>query len=190
MPHAVLNMALVHCYLQDQCRREMFAGHAFHSKHPCMLNRVRSTALVSAGSVSGPSAPCCAEHAILCCLQDQCRREMFAGNAFRYVREAAITFRPTYKFDKHTADPMGYDSSEKRRVPAWTDRIFFRGSAFIKNALEVHVTSPPSPSTAMIPLVHVKHPNWHVGWPCLSHLGFLTSHLLVHAVLSLARGLL
>lgn len=62
---------------------------------------------------------------------------MFAGHAFRYVREAPITFSPTYKFDKHTADPLGYDSSEKRRVPAWTDRIFFRGSAFIKNAIEV-----------------------------------------------------
>lgn len=62
---------------------------------------------------------------------------MYAGHAFRYVREAPITFCPTYKFDKHTPDPLGYDSSEKRRVPAWTDRIFFRGSAFIKNASEV-----------------------------------------------------
>ena len=67
-------------------------------------------------------------------LQDQCRREMAAGRVFRYVREAPITFRPTYKFDKHVADPYGYDTSEKHRVPAWTDRIFFRGSAFIKNA--------------------------------------------------------
>ena len=62
---------------------------------------------------------------------------MYAGHAFRYVREAALTFRPTYKFDKYTADPLGYDSSEKHRVPAWTDRIFFRGSAFIKNSIEV-----------------------------------------------------
>lgn len=62
---------------------------------------------------------------------------MYAGHAFQYVREAPITFCPTYKFDKYIADPFGYDSSEKRRVPAWTDRIFFRGSAFIKNAIEV-----------------------------------------------------
>jgi hypothetical protein len=62
---------------------------------------------------------------------------MYAGRVFRYVREAPITFRPTYKFDKHTVDPFGYDTSEKHRVPAWTDRIFFRGSAFIKNAAEV-----------------------------------------------------
>ncbi len=62
---------------------------------------------------------------------------MYAGRVFRYVREAAITFQPTYKFDKHTVDPFGYDTSEKHRVPAWTDRIFFRGSAFVKNAAEV-----------------------------------------------------
>ena len=79
-------------------------------------------------------------------LQDQCRREMAAGRVFRYVREAPITFRPTYKFDKHVADPYGYDSSEKHRVPAWTDRIFFRGSAFIKNAdvrLQQHAFQDP-----------------------------------------------
>ena len=62
---------------------------------------------------------------------------MREGRAFRYVREAPIAFRPTYKFDKNTPDPFGYDTSEKRRVPAWTDRIFFRGSAFVRNAPEV-----------------------------------------------------
>ena len=71
---------------------------------------------------------------VVACVQEQCRREMFAGRVFRYIREAPITFHPTYKFDKHTST---YDTSEKQRVPAWTDRIFFRGSAFIKNASEV-----------------------------------------------------
>ncbi len=52
---------------------------------------------------------------------------MAAGQTFRGMREGPITFRPTYKFDKASANPFAYDSSEKRRVPAWCDRIFFRG---------------------------------------------------------------
>jgi len=59
---------------------------------------------------------------------DQLRREMVAGNVFRGLREGKITFPPTYKFDKGIPSPAAYDSSEKRRVPAWCDRIFFRGS--------------------------------------------------------------
>ena len=60
--------------------------------------------------------------------QDQLRQEMAAGRIFKYLHEAAIGFQPTYKFDKLEPDPLAYDSSEKQRVPAWTDRIFFRGS--------------------------------------------------------------
>ena len=63
-----------------------------------------------------------------CPAQDQLRVEMAAGRAFVHLQEAPIAFRPTYKFDKHSAEPLDYDSSEKRRVPAWTDRILFRGS--------------------------------------------------------------
>ena len=37
--------------------------------------------------------------------------------------EAELTFAPTYKYDKNSAD---YDSSSKLRKPAWTDRILFR----------------------------------------------------------------
>lgn len=57
---------------------------------------------------------------------DQCRREMKEENVFVGLREGKIQFNPTYKFDKGPGG--GYDSSEKKRVPAWTDRIFFRGS--------------------------------------------------------------
>lgn len=59
---------------------------------------------------------------------DQLRREMVAGTVFRGLREGKIAFPPTYKFDKGIPSPAAYDSSEKRRVPAWCDRIFFRGS--------------------------------------------------------------
>lgn len=59
---------------------------------------------------------------------DQLRREHAAGRVFRGLKEAPIHFPPTYKFDKGVASPLAYDSSEKRRVPAWCDRIFYRGS--------------------------------------------------------------
>lgn len=48
-------------------------------------------------------------------LQDQLRLEMAAGRTFVHLQEAPITFRPTYKFDKHSVEPLDYDSSEKRR---------------------------------------------------------------------------
>ncbi|RWA09046.1 hypothetical protein EKO27_g6064 [Xylaria grammica] len=56
---------------------------------------------------------------------DQLNLQMVAGLSFRYYSEARITFMPTYKFD------LGmdrYDTSEKARIPAWTDRILRKGT--------------------------------------------------------------
>ena len=55
---------------------------------------------------------------------DQLRRQMAASEAFGGFTEAAIAFLPTYKFDRH--DKALYDLSQKRRVPAWTDRVLSR----------------------------------------------------------------
>ncbi|KAF5733949.1 Endonuclease/exonuclease/phosphatase family protein isoform 7 [Tripterygium wilfordii] len=58
--------------------------------------------------------------------KDQLRAEMKAGKVFQGMREALIRFPPTYKFERHKAGLGGYDSGEKKRIPAWCDRIIYR----------------------------------------------------------------
>uniref|UniRef100_A0A2N9EHA8 Inositol polyphosphate-related phosphatase domain-containing protein n=1 Tax=Fagus sylvatica TaxID=28930 RepID=A0A2N9EHA8_FAGSY len=60
--------------------------------------------------------------------RDQLRTEMEAGNVFQGMREAVIMFPPTYKFERNQAGLAGYDSGEKKRIPAWCDRILYRDS--------------------------------------------------------------
>lgn len=55
---------------------------------------------------------------------DQLNLQMVAGLSFPFYSEARITFMPTYKFDIGTDT---YDTSEKARIPAWTDRILRKG---------------------------------------------------------------
>ncbi|RCV31921.1 hypothetical protein SETIT_6G217000v2 [Setaria italica] len=60
--------------------------------------------------------------------RDQLRAEMRAGNVFQGMREGPIRFPPTYKFQRNQPGLSGYDSSEKKRIPAWCDRILYRDS--------------------------------------------------------------
>ncbi|KAL1807899.1 hypothetical protein ACET3Z_024889 [Daucus carota] len=60
--------------------------------------------------------------------RDQLRAEMKAGKVFQGMREAIIRFPPTYKFDIGKPGLGGYDSGEKKRIPAWCDRVLYRDS--------------------------------------------------------------
>ena len=55
----------------------------------------------------------------------QLTKARFAGEAFSEFSEGEIRFPPTFKFDKKRNT---YDTSKKQRVPAWTDRILYKGS--------------------------------------------------------------
>ncbi|QEU58203.1 Inp53/Inp52 [Kluyveromyces lactis] len=55
---------------------------------------------------------------------DQLTLEMASESVFKGFMEPSIQFRPTYKYD-HGTDR--YDTSEKARIPSWTDRILYKG---------------------------------------------------------------
>ncbi|GAB1864194.1 phosphoinositide 5-phosphatase [Camponotus japonicus] len=54
---------------------------------------------------------------------DQLRVQQEQGNVFKNFLEGPISFDPTYKYDLFSED---YDTSEKCRQPAWTDRVLWK----------------------------------------------------------------
>ncbi|KAG2374978.1 hypothetical protein C9374_010352 [Naegleria lovaniensis] len=55
---------------------------------------------------------------------DQLTVEKMSGRVFMGFKEGRINFPPTYKYDPGT---LTFDTSEKRRVPSYTDRILWKG---------------------------------------------------------------
>ncbi|EJD53563.1 inositol polyphosphate phosphatase [Auricularia subglabra TFB-10046 SS5] len=55
---------------------------------------------------------------------DQLKRAMDDQQVFIGFEEGPLLFAPTYRYDLHSTD---YDTSEKMRIPAWTDRVLYRG---------------------------------------------------------------
>jgi hypothetical protein len=91
---------------------------------------------------------------------DQATREMVTyGRIFQGLAEGPITFLPTYKFEKGrdscSAQPF-YDMGEKKRVPAWCDRILFRGSGRQVSALAPSASKPSDVKVSCI--------TWSFNW--------------------------
>ncbi|KZV35277.1 hypothetical protein F511_42214 [Dorcoceras hygrometricum] len=63
-------------------------------------------------------------------LKDQLRIEQRAGRVFEGWEEGEISFAPTYKYFPDSDQYVNYQTStpkEKRRTPAWCDRILWKG---------------------------------------------------------------
>lgn len=70
---------------------------------------------------------------------DQLKLSQAAGQTFKGYIEGDINFPPTYKYDVNSND---YDSSEKCRVPAYTDRVLFKKRH--QTHLDEELTDPSS----------------------------------------------
>ncbi|KAF9418226.1 inositol polyphosphate 5-phosphatase [Podila epigama] len=64
---------------------------------------------------------------------DQLRRSIDYGEAFEGYKEGIIAFAPSYRYDIGTDN---YDTSEKYRAPAWTDRILYKGEGIYQTSYE------------------------------------------------------
>ncbi|XP_006863513.1 PREDICTED: inositol polyphosphate 5-phosphatase K [Chrysochloris asiatica] len=70
----------------------------------------------------------------------------------REFQEGALLFPPTYKFDRNSNN---YDTSEKKRKPAWTDRILWRLKRQPQTSL--HTLSPLAPHFSLCLRSYVSH---------------------------------
>ncbi|CAI5537669.1 unnamed protein product, partial [Closterium sp. Naga37s-1] len=80
---------------------------------------------------------------------DQLRWELSEGGALPGWREGPIFFAPTYKYAAGSNRYVGEDEEdgEKRRTPAWCDRVLWYDSGDATDSLPPPSISSPSPST-------------------------------------------
>ncbi|NWY65215.1 INP5K phosphatase, partial [Erithacus rubecula] len=74
-------------------------------------------------------------------------------------KEGPLQFKPTYKFDLHSEV---YDTSEKKRKPAWTDRILWK----VKNLSEIASKEGELPEEKLISVTledYVSHMSYGIS---------------------------
>ena len=74
---------------------------------------------------------------------DQLLNEKSAMRVFNGFFEEEINFPPTYKFDKQS---LNYDTSKKKRIPSYTDRILF----YAKSRKTISVSNYSSEMSVLI----------------------------------------
>lgn len=89
---------------------------------------------------------------------DQLAIERTAGRAFAGWSEGELAFPPTYKLDRGSVDT--YDTSAKRRVPSWTDRVMWRtkdishgGKVVCKSGADVYTSARGVRTSDHLPVV-------------------------------------
>jgi hypothetical protein len=89
---------------------------------------------------------------------DQLAIERTAGRAFAGWSEGELAFPPTYKLDRGSVDT--YDTSAKRRVPSWTDRVMWRtkdishgGKVVCKSGADVYMSARGVRTSDHLPVV-------------------------------------